>query len=109
MERVVAWSVLCELIAPSYQPGNDRSPVAVERLLRLYFLQHWFNLSDPAIEEALPFRRRCAVCSAVTAAASRCPARRRRVTADVGAFPVFEIGRQRLDPDDFALHRRRPL
>jgi transposase, IS5 family len=50
MERVVPWSALCELIAPSYpKPGNGRSPAAVERLLRLYFLQHWFNLSDPAV------------------------------------------------------------
>ena len=28
-------------------------PVGVERMLRLYFLQQWFNLSDPAVEEAL--------------------------------------------------------
>ena len=28
-------------------------PVGVERMLRIYFLQHWFNLSDPAVEEAL--------------------------------------------------------
>ena len=54
MERVLPWSALCELIAPSYpKPGNGRSPVPVERLLRLYFLQHWFNLSDPTVEEAL--------------------------------------------------------
>jgi IS5 family transposase len=54
MERVVPWSALCELIAPFYpKPGNGRPPVAVERMLRLYFLQHWFNLSDPAVEEAL--------------------------------------------------------
>jgi len=40
MERVVPWSALCELIAPSYpKPGNGRPPVAVERMLRLYFLQ----------------------------------------------------------------------
>src|SRR3989449_6167740 len=30
-----------------------RSPVGVERMLRIYFLQQWFNLSDPAVEEAL--------------------------------------------------------
>ena len=35
------------------KPGNGRPPVGVERMLRLYFLQHWFNLSDPAVEEAL--------------------------------------------------------
>jgi transposase, IS5 family len=54
MERVVPWSALCELIEPFYpKPGNGRPPVGVGRMLRIYFLQHWFNLSDPAVEEAL--------------------------------------------------------
>src|SRR5205807_172642 len=54
MERVVPWSALCGLIEPFYpKPGNGRPPVGVERMLRLYFLQQWFNLSDPAVEEAL--------------------------------------------------------
>jgi transposase-like protein DUF772 len=54
MERVVPWSALCALIQPFYpKPGNGRPPVGVERMLRIYFLQHWFNLSDPAVEEAL--------------------------------------------------------
>src|SRR5215468_9062330 len=54
MERVVPWSARCKLIGPFYpKPGNGRPPVGVERMLRLYFLQHWFNLSDPVVEEAL--------------------------------------------------------
>ncbi len=54
MERVVPWSALCALIEPFYpKPGNGRPPIGVERMLRLYFLQQWFNLSDPAAEEAL--------------------------------------------------------
>lgn len=54
MERVVPWSALCDLIEPVYpKPGNGRPPVGMERMLRIYFLQHWFNLSDPAVEEAL--------------------------------------------------------
>lgn len=54
MERVVPWSALCELIEPFYpKPDNGRPPVGVGRMLRIYFLQHWFNLSDPAVEEAL--------------------------------------------------------
>ena len=54
MERVVPWSALCALIEPFYpKPGNGRPPIGVERMLRLYFLQQWFNLSDPAVEEAL--------------------------------------------------------
>ena len=54
MERVVPWPALSALIDPFYpKPGNGRPPVGVERMLRIYFLQHWFNLSDPAAEEAL--------------------------------------------------------
>lgn len=48
------WSALCELIAPVY-PQNEvgRPPVVLDRMLRIHFLQAWFNLSDPAVEEAL--------------------------------------------------------
>src|SRR5215472_7380612 len=54
MERVVPWSALCALIEPFYpKPGNGRPPVGVERMLRIYLLQRWFNLSDPGVEEAL--------------------------------------------------------
>ena len=54
MERVVPWPALCGLIEPySPKPGNGRPPVGVERMLRLYFLQQWFNLPDPAVEEAV--------------------------------------------------------
>ena len=54
MERIVPWSALCALTEPFYpKPGNGRPSVGVERMLRIYFLQQWFNLSDPAVEEAL--------------------------------------------------------
>jgi len=54
MEQVVPWGELCALIEPHYpKVGNGRPPVGLERMLRLYFLQQWFNLSDPAVEEAL--------------------------------------------------------
>jgi len=54
MQRVVPWAKLTALIEPVYpKPGNGRPPVGLERMLRIYFLQHWFNLSDPAVEEAL--------------------------------------------------------
>jgi len=54
MEQVVPWKKLCMLIEPHYpKTGNGRPPVGVERMLRMYFLQQWFNLSDPAVEEAL--------------------------------------------------------
>src|SRR5437667_12754460 len=54
MELVVPWGELCALVEPHYpKPGNGRPPVGVERMLRMYFLQQWFNLSDPGVEEAL--------------------------------------------------------
>jgi len=54
MERVVPWAELCALVEPVYpKPGNGRPPVGLERMLRIYFLQQWFNLTDPAVEEAL--------------------------------------------------------
>jgi transposase, IS5 family len=54
MERVVPWPALCAVVEPYYpKPGNGRPPIGVERMLRLYFLQQWFNLSDPAVEEAV--------------------------------------------------------
>ena len=54
MEQVVPWKKLCALIEPHYpKTGNGWPPVGVERMLRMYFLQQWLNLSDPAVEEAL--------------------------------------------------------
>jgi transposase, IS5 family len=56
MDRVVPWAELTTLIEPFYPKGSPeggRPPIALERMLRIYFLQHWFNLSDPAVEEAL--------------------------------------------------------
>jgi len=54
MEQVVPWCELCALVEPHYpKAGNGRRPVGIERMLRIYFLQQWFNLSDPAVEEAL--------------------------------------------------------
>lgn len=54
MEQVVPWAKLGGLIEPHYPTGsNGRPPVGVERMLRIYFLQQWFNLSDPGVEEAL--------------------------------------------------------
>jgi len=54
MDQVVPWARLCSLIEPHYpKAGNGRPPIPLERMLRIYFLQAWFNLSDPAAEEAL--------------------------------------------------------
>ena len=55
MEQIIPWQDLCETIEPYYpQPkGPGRRPVGIERMLRIHFLQHWFDLSDPGAEEAL--------------------------------------------------------
>ena len=53
MERVVPWAALVELITPYYPEGHTgRPPFALETMLRVHFLQQWFSLSDPAMEEA---------------------------------------------------------
>ncbi len=55
MDKIVPWEGLCEVIEPFYPKpeGAGRPPIGLERMLRIHFLQHWFNLSDPAVEEAL--------------------------------------------------------
>jgi IS5 family transposase len=53
MERVVPWAALVELITPYYPEGRiGRPPFELETMLRTHFLQQWFSLSDPAMEEA---------------------------------------------------------
>ena len=66
MDAVVPWSRLLALIAPYYPkagPKGGRPPMPLETMLRVYFLQNWYALSDPMAEDALrqrgdaPFRR----------------------------------------------------
>src|SRR6202035_574030 len=52
--KCVLGGELVALIEPHYpKAGQGRPPVGLERMLRIYFLQQWFNLSDPAVEDAL--------------------------------------------------------
>jgi transposase, IS5 family len=54
MEQIVPWTELGALVEPHYPKGeNGRPPVGLSIMLRVYFLQQWFNLSDPGAEEAL--------------------------------------------------------
>jgi len=54
MEAIVPWAALCEVIEPHYpKAGNGRPPIGLERMLRIHFVQHWFNLADLSCEEAL--------------------------------------------------------
>ena len=54
MEAVMPWAELLSLVAPYYSKGETgRKPVGLAITLRVYFLQQWFSLSDPAAEDAL--------------------------------------------------------
>jgi transposase, IS5 family len=54
MEQAVPWQKLLKLVEPHYpKAGQGRPPLGIEKMLRIYFLQQWFNLSDPAMEDAL--------------------------------------------------------
>jgi len=54
MERVVPWNDLVALVSPHLaDKGRGRPPFPVESMLRIHFMQQWFNLSDPAMEDAL--------------------------------------------------------
>lgn len=54
MNAIVPWTALCEVIEPHYPKGvGGRPPIGLERMLRIHFIQHWFNLADEACEEAL--------------------------------------------------------
>ena len=53
MEQVVPRAALVELIAPYYPEGRTgRPPFSLLIMLRIHFMQQWFSLSDPAMEEA---------------------------------------------------------
>ena len=54
MDAVVPWATLLGLIEPHYpKAGHGRRPYPLEVMLRIYFLQQWYQLSDPGAEEAL--------------------------------------------------------
>src|SRR4030081_251215 len=54
MHQIVPWATLCALIEPHCREGwKGPLSVGLERMLRIYFLQQWFSLSDAATEEAL--------------------------------------------------------
>ena len=85
MERIIPWSGLLALVRPHYAvAGNGRRPVGLEIMLRIYFVQQWFNLSDPGVEEAL----------------YESPVLQRFVGVDLGAAPV---------PDETTICRLRHL
>ena len=55
MDEVLPWDELGSVIEPYYPKGEGagRKPIGIIRMLKIYFIQHWFQLSDPAAEESL--------------------------------------------------------
>jgi hypothetical protein len=54
MQSVVLWFKLIALIEPHYPTGKTgRPPFPIATMLQIHFMQQWFGLSDPAMEEAL--------------------------------------------------------
>ena len=55
MDRIIPWSELTQALKPYYPDptGPGHRPKGLERMLCIYFMQHWFNLCDPGMEEAL--------------------------------------------------------
>src|SRR5260370_40694450 len=73
MDEVVPWAELQALVEPHYPKGeNGRPPMGLSLMLRVYFVQEWFNLSDPVAEDAL----------------YESPVLRRFAGVDVGRAPV---------------------
>lgn len=57
MEKVVPWQSLLKALTPYYYPNHQgrsgRPPIGLERMLRMYFVQQWYNLADEALEDAI--------------------------------------------------------
>jgi IS5 family transposase len=65
MDRIMPWPELESLIEPHYpKDGNGRPPIGLSIMLRIYFLQHWFNLSDPAAANSADYLKQLSHSSA---------------------------------------------
>ena len=54
MDHVLPWPELKKLVEPNFTSTKSSSdPNEIEQMLRIYFLQQWFNLSNIALEETL--------------------------------------------------------
>src|SRR3954454_15321900 len=54
MNKMISWKVLLDLLEPYYpKAGRGRQPLGLEKMLRIYLLQIWFDLSDPQAEDAI--------------------------------------------------------
>ena len=54
MDEVIPWEAMVKIINSHYpKAGNGRRPMPLEMMMRIYFMQQWYGLSDPAMEDAL--------------------------------------------------------
>ena len=54
MEEIIPWDEWVAFIAPYYPDGKrGRPPKGIEKMLRMYLVQNWFNLSDEGVEDAI--------------------------------------------------------
>jgi hypothetical protein len=54
MDQVIPWKYLIQMIEKYYpKAGNGRQPMPLERMLRIYFMQQWYGLSGPGMEDTL--------------------------------------------------------
>src|SRR5665647_1156155 len=55
MEAIIPWTEWVKVIEPFYYPDRTRGrkPLGIEKMLRMYLLQCWFNLSDEGVEDAI--------------------------------------------------------
>ena len=54
IDEIIPWEEWVGVIEPYYPKGKrGRPPMGIEKMLRMYLLQIWFNLSDPATEDAI--------------------------------------------------------
>ena len=54
MDQVIPWNEIINIIQSNYYDGKSgRKPMKLELMIRIYFLQQWFNLGDPTVEEAV--------------------------------------------------------
>ena len=54
MEEIIPWDEWVEFVRPYYPDGRRGRPTkGIEKMLRMYLLQVWFNLSDEGVEDAI--------------------------------------------------------
>ena len=73
MNAIGPWTQLCTVIEPHYpKRGNGRPPIGLERMLRMHFVQHWFNLLTSRAKKRCMTAPACAVLWVLTWAANPC-------------------------------------